>query len=645
MRLKTNSFLLPLLIWTVLTTSLVNAQDDQAAADADAADNAEAFAALPFADADYAEDAAPLNVVDGAPVEENKEEECEEAWDYMEFLKNDVKEQIEFVLQDTMFQPQALLEATVADTMAQVLTIRDAVLDRTKAIRTGEGDIVICPEQGIKQQEFLTDLRMDIMTVLLRLIEQDAATPEALQEIGRQLLAIRTTVNGKIGELIMLRESSASGGRDGGGGASGGEGDCDCGVLDEVLQGLDEVINTANKKKKDGDDDAAETEEGQEPVARLTMVLMTVDARIGSLYNEILGQLDEAKRAKAANELRNLKDISKSVNDIVSKLVDEAGNEGKIKRILTRVLVRVRNEVDRLLQDCKRTCTTECEACGAVKIDEALDKLGDYNVSLYSLEEQDAKESIRSDLIQYLTQLNGEMTQLLTTKIESETGTLDQCDRETLEVIGSVKAPLWMLVNITIYSDGSSVNEMLIALNAALLEMRTKYCDADTSIIIVPGGSGGVVVDENQCDLEEVQTAGEWIADIDKNIAENLFKTEDDQEQARVDAMLGFVEMKSSMEERVRQLFQENLVCTEEVDQIKQFYSEKITSCLAEMMNPKYRFEFKTRAQRVQCIKQLRVIMEQRRGDLLLRGVQRRIQERSRVVTFAESDDYPEEGV
>jgi len=593
----------------------------------------------PVADANEVD--ADDGVDDGLTTADDKgddeQEECEEAWDYMEFLKVKVKEAIEEILQETMFQPQALLEATVADTMSKVLVIRDAVLDRTKAIRTGSEEIKICPEQGIKQEEFLATLRMDIMTVLLRLIETDAATPQALQEIGRQLLAIRTTVNGKITQLIMLRESTPIV-------DVGGE-DCDCGILSEVRKGLDEVISSSNEKKDEsaeGDDnkDADNSEDEDEPVARLTMVLMSVDSRIGSLYNEILGQLDEGKRNKASEELRYLKDISRSINEILTKLIDEK-SESKIKRILTRDLVRVRNEVDRLLQDCRRTCITECDACGAEKIDEVLDKLGDYNVSLITLEEEDAKESIRSDMITYLSQMNQEMTELLTKKIESEEQTLEncdqqcKCDQQTLEVIVSVKAPLWMLVNITIFGDGAVINEMVVALNAALLEMRTKYCESDTAAPLVEEG------DDNQCDLEEIETAGEWIVEIDTIIAENLFKTgDDDQGEARTKAMLGFVELKSTMEERVRQLFQENLVCTEEVDQIKQFYSEKISLCLAEMMNPKYRFESKSRAQRVQCIKQLRVTIEQRRGDLLLREVDRRIKERESALAFPDADDY-----
>ena len=75
--------------------------------------------------------------------------------------------------------------------MEKVLEIRDDILARTKSIRTGEGEIVICPEQNIKQEEFLTQIRMQIMGILLSLIEKEAASTEALQDVGKQLLAIR----------------------------------------------------------------------------------------------------------------------------------------------------------------------------------------------------------------------------------------------------------------------------------------------------------------------------------------------------------------------------------------------------------------------------------------------------------------------
>ena len=96
-------------------------------------------------------------------------------------LYNLIREKIEVILQETLFEPRALLEQTVAEAMTQTLEIRDAVLQRTKDIRTGKGDITICPEQGVNQEQFLTMVRMDIMTVLLSLIEPDAPTPDKLQ--------------------------------------------------------------------------------------------------------------------------------------------------------------------------------------------------------------------------------------------------------------------------------------------------------------------------------------------------------------------------------------------------------------------------------------------------------------------------------
>lgn len=100
-----------------------------------------------------------------------------------QFLKKGLhfREKIEVILQETLFEPRALLDQTVAETMTKTLEIRDTVLKRTKDIRTGEGEITICPEQGVNQEQFLSMVRMDIMTVLLSLIEPDAASTEKLQ--------------------------------------------------------------------------------------------------------------------------------------------------------------------------------------------------------------------------------------------------------------------------------------------------------------------------------------------------------------------------------------------------------------------------------------------------------------------------------
>lgn len=46
--------------------------------------------------------------------------------------------------------------------MEKVLEIRDDILARTKSIRTEDGEVTICPGQNIKQEEFLTQIRMQV---------------------------------------------------------------------------------------------------------------------------------------------------------------------------------------------------------------------------------------------------------------------------------------------------------------------------------------------------------------------------------------------------------------------------------------------------------------------------------------------------
>jgi hypothetical protein len=60
--------------------------------------------------------------------------------------------------------------------------------------RSADGTINICAGQGVNQEQFLTLIRMDVMGVLLKLIEPNSATPEKLQEIGKELLAVRYVI-------------------------------------------------------------------------------------------------------------------------------------------------------------------------------------------------------------------------------------------------------------------------------------------------------------------------------------------------------------------------------------------------------------------------------------------------------------------
>jgi len=601
--------LLGLFLMLSLATRVADAQDDAAPA------------------ADGAEEGGDDAAAGGEDAE--KEEECEEAWEYVEFLKETLKEKIESILQDTLFQPRPLLEETVTKTMEQVLEMRDEILTRTKSIRTGDGEVNLCPGQNINQEEFLTQVRMQIMTVLLSLIEKDAAQPEKLQDVGKELLSIRTKVNNEITRMIMLRESTVTERRVV-------DDECDCGILGTVVEGLDGVISKGDEEEKEeggdeeeggddaetpaADDDAEATDAagGMDPVTDLTMILMSVDAEIATLYNEILAEMDDEKRTELSDKLLQHKGISIDLHEVMSKMseLDPENDKEAIERLIRRDIRSIRNDVKRALDKCQQNCPGECKSCGAQKIKDVSDKLKDYALQLEDLDEEEAKETIRTDLMTFLTQTNTDMTDLL--KMKAQDGELDDCGNEELEVINKIKGPLWMMVNITIFGDGATMGEMIGALETALTEMRSQYCGPDDSPVVNDRNT-----DIPDCDLNEINTARDWITDIDTVISEDIFKSED--EDARRKAMLGLIELKSAMDDRVRELFQNNLQCKEEVEQIKNIYGQKVTECLAEMMNPRFRFELLGRAERVQCVKTLRIQMEDRRGVLLMREIENRI--------------------
>jgi len=575
--------------------------------------------------------------VDETAGEESKAEECEEAWEYLEFLKTSIKERLERILQETLFEPSALLEATVADAMQQTLEIRDAILERIKGIRgVGEADKIEQCDVNVRQDEFLTSARMEIMTVLLSLIEQGAATPEKLQEIGRQILQVRTNVNAEITRIIMLRET--------GNVIPVPRGDCNCGILPSIVEGLDNVVMDKEKATVDGDavvvdaasedepaaDDTAPAADGADeeepaeggemsPIEGLTMTLMIIDQEISRLYNEILSAIDEEKRKTSSDELTNLKEISTQMNDVINRILQEDGNEEKIEKIVKREVASLRNNVERQLNDCKKRCPNECESCGSEKIKEIKDKLEQFKLIIEDQEEGEAKETVRNELMGMLKKANTDMTELLKKKADLDVGAeLDICDKEKLDVLESVKGPMWMMVNITIFESKEILNEMIIAVEVALNDKQSQYCGSEPQRKVPTD-------EEDTCDFDELNKAADFISEIDEIISENLFKGTDD--EARKEAMVGIIDLKSEMDDRVRAIYNAATICHEEVNQIKTVYMDQLTQCLVEMMNPRISFTTKSRAERVACVKQLRVTIEDRRGELLMREIEKRIKQ------------------
>ena len=114
----------------------------------------------------------------------------------------------------------------------------------------------------------------------------------------------------EITRIIMLRETS---------GPPPSTGECDCGVLKNVTDCIRNVeVKVTPPKAEDAagaDADAAPAEGDAEGdaggemsiVDDVTMCLMTVDGRIGALYQQIFVELEEEKRSQFKDELDGLK--------------------------------------------------------------------------------------------------------------------------------------------------------------------------------------------------------------------------------------------------------------------------------------------------------------------------------------------------
>lgn len=537
--------------------------------------------------------------------------DLKEATELMTFLKMQVKMPLEMIVQEKLFQPKKILKQTVQDTMNSVLELRKTVLGRIKQIRANE--VEINPSLNIKQEQFLNELRMDVMGVLLMLVEKDADNLESIQAVGKSLLAIRVKIVAKVMMLIMLRDT----------GAPVNPGDCRC----EPFEALSNTTDPDVVKEMGAGD-------GGKVLEHLNMQLMSVDNAVEMKYMEILQEDDEEKRKAKEDELFNLKEVSNCLNDVMIEVSgavkpDKTTDENKLNRTIDRQLNQCTTMVKRHLKQCKENCpgSPECNSCGANLIDEIVTKLKDWKNILESGDEGDEskKDDIRDEALTYLNTLDTQMTRLLNNKIGNTTEGEDarKCEKEKLEVITNSKNPMWMLVNVTIFGDDALVQEMIDALIEAKDDMRKEYCkDEETKI-----------VDTDSCDLDEISIAKDWTGEIDTLITDKIFV----ESPNAVEVMLEIVRIKGLMEERVRELFKDGLNCNEEVEQIKNIYNDQISKCLNEMMDPNFDWPGLERHLKVDCMKQLRNKVEERRGMLWMRELMRKIQQQEEQ---GSGDDY-----
>merc|ERR1712130_391632 len=342
------------------------------------------------------------------------DKDCEESWQYVEFLKNDINGNITEIL--TNFKTTQDGDKAVTKTMEKVMEVRESILTRIKDIRKEE--IEVCFGHNVKQEEKLSEFRMDIMAILLKLVDLDANSVASLREVGDALIAFRLKISTECMEPPMFAM---------------------------------ELIGA------NGD----------------------LDDAIADLYTEIIESTDETVRTESLDMLTMLKEQREKIDVHISNLLEEDDPE-KIKKYVTSTMrgdilnIKIKYE-DCLEANCKGT-SPPCESCGADKVDEMREKMREYSANLESQrEDEDKKEFIREDLITYINRLNGRSSALLREKVNK--GELGECEQEELKVIDDCKGPMWMLVNTTIFESVESVAAMVSVMDDELKSKRGDYCN------------------------------------------------------------------------------------------------------------------------------------------------------------------------
>lgn len=192
--------------------------------------------------------------------------------------------------------------------------------------------------------------------------------------------------------------------------------------------------------------------------------------------------------------------------------------------------------------------------------------------------EESTKDSIRSDMIRYINEISDDSRAILTEKVE--TGQLEDCQQEKLDLYTQIKPPLWMLVNTTIFAPSlEALEEMVVAMADQLDVLLATYCSESPRPVVVVGPEGP------NCEWEEYEATKKYLAKVDEIIQEALFKAKE--EKAQMTALLGFVDVQvrvilnlrrmthvcqGLMDKRVKVLFESSLVCPDEVTFIKKEY-------------------------------------------------------------------------
>merc|ERR1711936_322499 len=392
--------------------------------------------------------------------------------------------------------------------------------------------------------------------------------------------------------------------------------DCPCGVLTNISEKIDNLLKCAEGGAKDGAKDAEEDSGDCPPPEMYAMELITIneeiDIDIKNIYNSLVSTVEDDVRKKLFKDLNDKKSIREGIDELITKLMTQTDKE-KLTKSLSRDLGRIDRQLKPILAACMLQCDGGSDGCGCGSeiLQESIDKMEGDKIAFANIEDDEAKkEFVRSDLIKYINDVNNERRDILIKKAKDQES-FTECDKEKLDIYKTTKGPMWMLVNTTIFSDVSELELMINAMITQLDKQLIESCNTD--IVDDPNTDDGT--EDRNCEWEEYTETKEYLIKVDDVIQDALFKGND--ESARMTALIGFVDIQSMFDGRVKKLFEEKLECPGEVQIIKKDYMNQLNKCMAEFMNQKLKFADLSRLQRISCTKGLRNSMESRMSVLL----------------------------
>jgi len=526
-------------------------------------------------------------------------------WEYVEFLQKTISARVEKILSVTLVNAndEDGLDKTVEDTLEDVMQIREDLLTKIRDLRK-DG---IAEDGRIKAEEKLSEFRMDVMTILLSLVDEDAANAVNLKEISRLLLAFKQKLSNEIMRILMLPPPTGIP-------VPPTSDDCEgCEIYTKMIKNLTDITTCSEAGTCDL------------PANMWFMYLISVtdliDEEIKKLYNQLIDTTEDIQRQLYRDLLDTLKQIRdgdggrEGIDEIISKMIEAGDNEKELKSLISSNLQRIIDDLERRERDCQKKCST-CNDCLVMKLKQTIEKMKsfDRNIvnSLYGEEsEKDrVRQQVREELIEYINENNEIYLRVL--KFKAEGKDTDSCEeRWSGWFKKTLKVPMWMLVNTTIFAEYSeielTIKQSIVLLEEMLTDPEVNECSKTPKPKPPP----------KNCEWNEYEQTKKYLERIDQTIQDSLFK---EQQGGRVSALLGFVELQGMLDNRVKELYEDQTVlhCPNEIPFIKKKYMRVLGDCMQEFMD-KDEDDFKklTRLRRISCTKRLRTMMEERMADLL----------------------------